>query len=153
MQAQREYDFLVSCLKYLQDEDVTNDEERNRVIGILTAGGFSSQQLADAVYYSTKVSSAGLGEGHTLSRKKEIGELMLSYGRTTHDPVDENHTRMMNVEDVGLFVEIDGNQYTGEAAAEMYAKFRNNRQLAQSWDRVELAIHEIKRIIDEQATD
>lgn len=153
MQAQREYEFLVSCLKYLQEEGVANDEERKRVVGILTAGGFSSRQLSDAVYYSTKSPSGSLVDNQTLTRRKEIAELMLHYGRTTHRPVDEGHIRMMNVEDMGLYVEIDGNKYTGDAAAEMYDKIRNNRQLAQSWDRVELVVREIERIIDERATD
>lgn len=154
LQAQREHDFLFTSLRYLADEARDDEDEQARVMSLLTAGGFSSGQLADAVYFIARPpSDTGRLNPEALAGRAEIARRMLMYGRTTYIPIDRDQLTMMNIEGMGLYVEIAGEQHVGDEARQIYNKVVESLRIAASWDRVEAAITELELLIAEQSDD
>lgn len=154
LQAQREHDFLFSSIRYMADEARDDEDERARVMSLLTAGGFSSGQLADAVYFHAKPTyGTGRLSPDALAGRLEIAQRMLAYGRTTYTPIDRDQLTMMNVEGMGLYVEIAGEHHVGDAARQIFNKAVESRRLAATWDRVEAAITELEMFIAEHSDD
>lgn len=150
LQAQREHDFLFSSMQYLASGASANEAERERVMRILTAGGFSSEQLADAVRYIAKPprSDSGQPDRAALVSRAEVARFILAYGRGTYAPIDRDKIALVNLEDGGWYVQVEGQMYeSSDQAMEIYEKARHRLELGEMWDGIEKAINDLDQLI------
>lgn len=148
LQRQRELDFVASSLRYLTEEARDDAAERSRVMGILTAGGFSPDQLALAVYgLTTPPASAGGVDRAEFAARAEVVRRLLTHVRAVEPPVRYEDVTMAKAEGVGLYVEIDGRAYSGEDALEMYCELSRRLQITAAWDAIERRLHRLEQAI------
>jgi hypothetical protein len=148
LQRQRELDFVASSLRYLTEDAWDDAAEWSRVMGILTAGGFSSDQLALAVYGLTKApGDAGTMDRDTLVARVEVVRWVLAHVRAIEPQLRRDEVTIMRVEGVGRYIEIDGRTYSGDEAEAKYPEITRRLSITDRWDDLEARVNALEQAI------
>ena len=154
LQKQRELDFLSASLTYLTKDARSDEAEQARVMDIITARGFSSEQLADAVHYIAKPPADASSVGRdTLAARARVVRRLLARVRAVDPPLRYDEVTIVRVQETGLYIEIDGRMYSGKEAEEMYPEITRRLRLTHRWDEVEALVLALEQLVTDDPGD